>query len=73
MIFCPISEAIRDYPELVKQYLGTVVPGLDESSIDTPRSGFDADVYRILGRHLKNGARRVKPWPGLNAARAGSE
>jgi DNA polymerase-3 subunit epsilon len=55
------------------QYLGTVVPGLDESSIDTPRSGFDADVYRILGRHLKNGARRVKPWPGLNAARAGSE
>ncbi|QEM82375.1 Fe-S cluster assembly protein SufB [Halomonas binhaiensis] len=26
VIFCSISEAIRDYPELVKQYLGTVVP-----------------------------------------------
>ena len=26
VIFCPISEAIRDYPELVKKYLGTVVP-----------------------------------------------
>jgi Fe-S cluster assembly protein SufB len=26
VIFCPMSEAIRDYPELVKQYLGTVVP-----------------------------------------------
>jgi Fe-S cluster assembly protein SufB len=26
VIFCPISEAIRDYPELVKQYLSSVVP-----------------------------------------------
>jgi Fe-S cluster assembly protein SufB len=26
VIFCSISEAIRDYPELVKEYLGTVVP-----------------------------------------------
>jgi len=29
VIFCPISEALRDYPELVKQYLGTVVPAGD--------------------------------------------
>ena len=26
IIFCPISEAIRDYPDLVKKYLGSVVP-----------------------------------------------
>ncbi|MGA9796560.1 MAG: Fe-S cluster assembly protein SufB [Rhizomicrobium sp.] len=26
VIFCPISEAIRDHGELVKKYLGTVVP-----------------------------------------------
>ena len=26
VIFCPISEAIRDYPELVQEYLGSVVP-----------------------------------------------
>ncbi len=26
VIFCPISEAIRDYPDLVRKYLGTVVP-----------------------------------------------
>jgi len=26
VIFCPISEALRDYPDLVKQYLGSVVP-----------------------------------------------
>ena len=29
VIFCPISEAIREHPELVKKYLGTVVPVSD--------------------------------------------
>jgi Fe-S cluster assembly protein SufB len=29
IIFCSISEAIREYPELVQQYLGTVVPPSD--------------------------------------------
>jgi Fe-S cluster assembly protein SufB len=29
VIFCSISEAIREYPELVKKYLGTVVPHSD--------------------------------------------
>lgn len=29
IIFCSISEAIRSYPELVKKYIGTVVPQQD--------------------------------------------
>lgn len=29
IIFCPISEAIQEHPELVKKYLGTVVPKKD--------------------------------------------
>ncbi|NNF52720.1 MAG: Fe-S cluster assembly protein SufB [Gammaproteobacteria bacterium] len=29
VIFCPFSEAARDYPELVQQYLGSVVPYTD--------------------------------------------
>jgi Fe-S cluster assembly protein SufB len=29
VIFCPISEAVRDHPELVRKYLGTVVPVSD--------------------------------------------
>ncbi len=29
VIFCPISEALQEYPDLVRQYLGTVVPGSD--------------------------------------------
>ncbi len=29
VIFCPISEAVREHPELVRQYLGSVVPVAD--------------------------------------------
>ena len=29
VIFCPISEAIRDYPEIVRKYFGSVVPVTD--------------------------------------------
>ncbi len=29
VIFCPMSEAVREYPDLVRQYLGTVVPVQD--------------------------------------------
>jgi len=29
VIFCSISEAVKEYPELVKQYLGSVVPQTD--------------------------------------------
>ena len=29
IIFCSISDAIRDYPELVKKYIGSIVPSTD--------------------------------------------
>jgi len=29
VIFCPISEAVREHPDLVRKYLGTVVPTSD--------------------------------------------
>jgi Fe-S cluster assembly protein SufB len=29
VIFCPISEAIREHPDLVRKYLGSVVPSTD--------------------------------------------
>lgn len=29
VIFCPFSEAVREYPELIQKYLGTVVPYRD--------------------------------------------
>jgi len=29
VIFCPFSEAVKDHPELIKKYLGSVVPATD--------------------------------------------
>ncbi|MFQ6017638.1 MAG: Fe-S cluster assembly protein SufB [Kiloniellaceae bacterium] len=29
VVFCPISEAVRNHPELVRRYLGSVVPAAD--------------------------------------------
>ena len=29
VIFCSFSEAVKDYPDLVKKYLGTVIPHTD--------------------------------------------
>ncbi len=29
VVFCPISEAVREYPEMVRKYLGSVVPPAD--------------------------------------------
>ena len=29
VIFCPFSEAVRDHPELVRKYLGSVIPAAD--------------------------------------------
>ena len=29
VVFCPFSEAVRDYPDLVKKYLGSVIPFTD--------------------------------------------
>ena len=31
IIFCPMSEAVREHPELVRRYLGSVVPYADNS------------------------------------------
>jgi Fe-S cluster assembly protein SufB len=40
VIFMPISEAIREHPELVKKYLGTVVPTSDNyyATLNSPSS-----------------------------------
>ena len=33
VVFCPISEAVQTHPELVKEYLGTVVPYTDNFTL----------------------------------------
>jgi len=47
IIFCSISEAVREHPELVKKYLGTVVPTADNfyASLNTAVFSDGSFVY----------------------------
>ena len=40
IIFCPFSEAVRDHPDLVKKYLGSVVPHPDNFFASWNSAGF---------------------------------
>lgn len=57
VIFCSISEAVQDHPELVRKYLGSVVPYSDNK-----HACLNSCVYRWLvclysaGRALSDGA-----------------
>jgi Fe-S cluster assembly protein SufB len=53
VIFCSMSEAIREHPELVKQYLGTVVPVSDNYFACLLRRQLR---LRAAGRPLPDGA-----------------
>ena len=63
VIFCSISEAIREYPELIKKYMGSVVPVADNyfSALNS------AVIYRWLfclhskGRAMPDGAVHLFP------------
>ncbi len=63
VIFCPISEAIRDYPELVKKYLGTVVPVTDNFFATLNSAVFSDGTFRLCaqGRALPDGAFHLFP------------
>ena len=47
VIFCPISEALREHPELVRKYIGTVVPPTDNffSALNTAVFSDGSFVY----------------------------
>ena len=63
MIFCPISEAVRDHPELVRQYLGTVVPPGDNFFAALNSRGVHRWQLRVhpQGRALPDGAVHLFP------------
>jgi hypothetical protein len=58
VIFCSISEALHEYPELVKQYLGTVVPYTDNFYACAQRRRVQRRHLRLCtqGRALPDGA-----------------
>ena len=58
VIFCSMSEAIREYPELVKKYLGSVVPVTDNYYATLELGGLLRRLVRLHaeGRALPDGA-----------------
>ena len=58
VVFCPFSEAVRNHPQLIEQYLGSVVPYTD-NFFATLNSAVFTDgsfVYVPPGRALPDGA-----------------
>ena len=63
VIFMSISEAVHEHPELVKKYLGTVVPQSDNYFRDAEQRGlFRRDLCLCAARRaLPDGAQHLFP------------
>src|ERR1700730_8080122 len=53
VIFCPISEAIREYPELVRKYLGSVVPVTDNYFATLNSAVFSDGTFVYVPRNVR--------------------
>jgi Fe-S cluster assembly protein SufB len=63
VIFCSISEAVQEHPELVKKYLGSVVPYTDNfyAALNSAVFTDGSFVYVPEGRALPDGAQHLLP------------
>ena len=63
VIFCSISEALREHPELVRKYLGSVVPQGDNfyAALNSAVFSDGSFVYVPRGRALPDGAFHLLP------------
>lgn len=53
VILCPISEAIKNYPEIVKKYLGTVVPPNDNYYAALNSAVFSDGSFVFVPKNVK--------------------
>jgi len=70
IIFCPFSEAVRKYPELIQKYLGTVVP-VDDNFFATLNSAVFSDGSFV---YIPRGVRcpmELSTYFRINAAKTG--
>ncbi len=63
VIFCSFSEAVRNHPDLVRRYLGTVVPATDNfyATLNSAVFSDGSFVYVPAGRALPDGALDLFP------------
>ena len=53
VIFCPISEAIKNYPHLIKHFLGTVIPVGDNFFADLNSAVFTDGSFCYIPKNLR--------------------
>jgi Fe-S cluster assembly protein SufB len=53
IIFCPMSEAIRNHPDLVKQYLGSVVPYTDNYFASLNSAVFSDGSFAFIPKDVR--------------------
>ena len=53
IIFCPFSEAVRDHPALIEQYLGTVVPTNDNFFAALNSAGFSDGSFAYIPKGVR--------------------
>jgi len=70
IIFCPISEAIRNYPDLVKQYLGSVVPANDNFFAALNSAVFSDGTFCYVPKGIKCPV-ELSTYFRINAAKLG--
>jgi Fe-S cluster assembly protein SufB len=70
IIFCPFSEAVREHPELIQQYLGSVVPPTDNfyASLNSAVFSDGSFVYVPKGVHCPM---ELSTYFRINAANTG--
>lgn len=70
IIFCPLSEAIREHPELVKRYLGSVVPYTDNFFAALNSAVFSDGSFCYIPKGVKCPV-ELSTYFRINAARTG--
>lgn len=70
IIFCSFSEAVRDYPELVKKYLGSVVPYTDNYFAALNSAVFSDGSFCYIPKGVRS-PMELSTYFRINAAKTG--
>ncbi len=70
VIFCPVSEAVRDHPDLVRRYLGTVVPYADNFYATLNSAVFSDGTFVYVPKHTRC-PMELSTYFRINAAKTG--
>ena len=55
VLFCDMDTALREYPEIVKQYFGTVIPVADKQVFCAQLRGMERRVVHLCAAGCRSG------------------